>query len=126
MFQKAEIDAVYLVGNNFKSMMASLLVTTRLLPVELPEKQEQIDYIYEQPPGELLARAAAALHRIADLSRHAGIRRRPARGAHDRHGSGQLQRFRRHQLADAEHEPRPAGQYHQRNYRNCERSGGLD
>ena len=55
MFQKAEIDAVYLVGNNFKSMMASLLVTTRLLPVELPEKQEQIDYIFEQPPGELLA-----------------------------------------------------------------------
>jgi F-type H+-transporting ATPase subunit gamma len=55
MFQKAEIDAVYLVGNTFKSMMASLLVTTRLLPVGLPEKQEQVDYIYEQPPGELLA-----------------------------------------------------------------------
>jgi F-type H+-transporting ATPase subunit gamma len=54
MFRKAEIDAVYLVVNNFKSMMASLLVTSRLLPVELPEKQEQIDYIYEQPPGELL------------------------------------------------------------------------
>ena len=55
MFQKAEIDAVYVVGNTFKSMMASNLVTTRLLPVEVPEKQEQIDYIYEQPPGELLA-----------------------------------------------------------------------
>jgi F-type H+-transporting ATPase subunit gamma len=36
-------------------MMASLLVTTRLLPVELPEKPEQIDYIYEQRPAELLA-----------------------------------------------------------------------
>jgi F-type H+-transporting ATPase subunit gamma len=55
LFQKAEIDSVYLIGNNFKSMMASLLVTMRLLPVELPEKQEQIDYIYEQRPGELLA-----------------------------------------------------------------------
>jgi len=55
MFRKAEIDAVYLVVNNFKSLMASLLVTTRLLPVEFPEKQEQVDYIYEQPPGELLA-----------------------------------------------------------------------
>ena len=42
-------------GNNFKSLMSSLLVTSKLLPVELPEKQEQIDYIYEQPPGELLA-----------------------------------------------------------------------
>ena len=54
MFRKAEIDSVYVVGNNFKSLMASLMVTTRLLPVEFPEKQEQIDYIYEQPPGELL------------------------------------------------------------------------
>jgi F-type H+-transporting ATPase subunit gamma len=55
MFRKAEIDSVYLVVNNFKSMMASLLVTTRLLPVEFPAKQEQIDYIYEQPPVKLLA-----------------------------------------------------------------------
>src|SRR3984893_18026800 len=53
-FKKAEIDAVYLAVNNFKSMMASQLVITRLLPVELPENQEQIDYIYEQPPQVLL------------------------------------------------------------------------
>jgi F-type H+-transporting ATPase subunit gamma len=54
MFRKAEVDSVYYVVNNFKSMMASNLVTTQLLPVELPKKQEQIDYIYEQPPGKLL------------------------------------------------------------------------
>ena len=54
-FRKAEIDSVYLVGNNFKSMMASQLVLNRILPIELPEKQEQIDYIYEQPPADLLA-----------------------------------------------------------------------
>jgi F-type H+-transporting ATPase subunit gamma len=53
-FKKGEIDAVYLVVNNFKSMMASKLVVSRILPVEVPEKSEQIDYIYEQPPGELL------------------------------------------------------------------------
>jgi F-type H+-transporting ATPase subunit gamma len=53
-FRQAEIDAVYLVVNNFKSMMASRLVVTRVLPVELPDKQEQIDYIYEQPPAQLL------------------------------------------------------------------------
>jgi F-type H+-transporting ATPase subunit gamma len=53
-FEKAEIDAVYLVVNNFKSMMASRLVVTRVLPLDLPEKQEQIDYIFEQPPEELL------------------------------------------------------------------------
>src|ERR1017187_6841042 len=55
-FKKGEIDAVYMVLNNFKSLMASRLVVSRLLPLEPPEKQEQIDYIYEQPPGVLLAR----------------------------------------------------------------------
>src|SRR5579864_578942 len=53
-YRKAEIDAVYLVVNNFKSMMASRLVVSRVLPVEPPEKQEQIDYIYEQPPAKLI------------------------------------------------------------------------
>ncbi|HLK20822.1 MAG TPA: ATP synthase F1 subunit gamma [Bryobacteraceae bacterium] len=53
-FKKAEIDAVYLVVNNFKSMLASKLVTQQILPVQLPEQREQIDYIYEQPPGQLL------------------------------------------------------------------------
>jgi len=53
-FKKAEIDAVYLVVNNFKSMMASSMVVSHILPVELPEQKEQIDYIYEQPPGVLL------------------------------------------------------------------------
>ena len=53
-FKKHEIDAVYMVLNNFKSMMASRLVVSRLLPLEPPENQEQIDYIYEQHPTQLL------------------------------------------------------------------------
>jgi len=53
-FEKAETDAVYLVVNNFKTMMSSRLVVTRILPLELPEQQEQIDYIYEEPPERLL------------------------------------------------------------------------
>ncbi|HLG95053.1 MAG TPA: ATP synthase F1 subunit gamma [Bryobacteraceae bacterium] len=53
-FEKGETDAVYLVVNNFKSMMSSRLVVTRILPLELPDTQEQIDYIYEQPPEALL------------------------------------------------------------------------
>jgi F-type H+-transporting ATPase subunit gamma len=55
-FKKGEIDAVYIVLNNFKSLMASRLVVSRILPVEPPENQEQIDYIYEQPAGVLLER----------------------------------------------------------------------
>ena len=53
-FRTGEIDAVYLVVNNFKSLMSSRLVVSKLLPVDLPEKHEQIDYIYEQPPHRLL------------------------------------------------------------------------
>jgi F-type H+-transporting ATPase subunit gamma len=56
LYSKAEIDAVYLVVNEFKSVMAPNLVTRKILPVELPEGgDEQIDYIYEQPPRELLS-----------------------------------------------------------------------
>ncbi len=53
-FKNAETDAVYLVVNNFKTLMSSRLVVTRILPVELPEEKEQIDYIYEEPPERLL------------------------------------------------------------------------
>jgi F-type H+-transporting ATPase subunit gamma len=54
-FAKAEIDAVYIAGNQFKNVVAPELKLVRILPVELPEEREHIDYIYEQPPAELLA-----------------------------------------------------------------------
>jgi F-type H+-transporting ATPase subunit gamma len=53
-FKDGEVDAVYMVLNNFKSLMASRLVVSRLLPLEPPKDQEQIDYIYEQSPAQLL------------------------------------------------------------------------
>src|SRR5260370_33317403 len=43
-----------MVLNNFKSLMSSRMVVSKILPVQLPEKQETIDYIYEQPPAVLL------------------------------------------------------------------------
>ena len=112
LFRTAEVDSVHLVVNNFKSMMASQLITTRLLPLEFPEKPEQIDYIYEQPPGELLATLLPRYIEVADLSRRARIRRGPARCAHDRHGSRQFQRNRCHQFADAADEPGAASQHY--------------
>ncbi len=54
LFAKAEVDAVYLFGNEFKSVMASHLSSKRLLPIEVPKTAEPVDYIYEQPPAELL------------------------------------------------------------------------
>jgi F-type H+-transporting ATPase subunit gamma len=54
-YTKAEVDAVYLCVNEFKTAMAPNLVLRRILPVELPESKEVIDYIYEQQPQELLS-----------------------------------------------------------------------
>jgi F-type H+-transporting ATPase subunit gamma len=54
-YSKAEVDAVYLAVNEFKSVMAPNLVLKKILPVELPaEGGEQIDYIWEQSPKEIL------------------------------------------------------------------------
>ncbi|HEY7212118.1 MAG TPA: ATP synthase F1 subunit gamma [Bryobacteraceae bacterium] len=58
-YRKREVDAVYLAGNEFKSAMSPSLGLRKILPVELPEEeknggQQQADYIYEQPPEELL------------------------------------------------------------------------
>jgi len=53
-FKNEEIDAVYLVYNEFKSMMAQKMVVARVLPVELPEQSEPVDFIFEQPPLEML------------------------------------------------------------------------
>ena len=53
-FSSGEADAVYLFVNEFKSVMAPTLSETRLLPIEVPQSQGAVDYIYEQKPEELL------------------------------------------------------------------------
>ncbi len=54
-FENEEIDAVYIIGNEFKSMASQIVDVHRLLPVEVPQSDERIDYIYEEPPEQLLA-----------------------------------------------------------------------
>ncbi len=54
LYRKAEVDAVYIAVNEFKNVMAPNLVLKRILPVEVPQGGEQINYIYEQPPDQLL------------------------------------------------------------------------
>jgi F-type H+-transporting ATPase subunit gamma len=49
-----EIDAVYLLFNEFKSVVAQKLTLSRVLPVEMPQQAAPVDYIYEQPPAEML------------------------------------------------------------------------
>jgi F-type H+-transporting ATPase subunit gamma len=53
-FSKAEIDAVYLFVNEFKSVVAPNVTYWRLLPIEVPKSSAPADYIYEQKPEELL------------------------------------------------------------------------
>jgi F-type H+-transporting ATPase subunit gamma len=63
LYAKEEIDAVYLIFSEFKTVVTANLKVEKLLPVE-PESaaeiagdqpQSQIDYIYEQPVEKLLA-----------------------------------------------------------------------
>jgi len=53
-FTAGEIDAVYLLYNEFKSVMTQRLVVSRILPVELPPEAEAIEFIFEQPPAQML------------------------------------------------------------------------
>ncbi|HXA49352.1 MAG TPA: ATP synthase F1 subunit gamma [Candidatus Acidoferrum sp.] len=55
MFQNEEIDAVYLLFNEFKSVVSQNLTLSRVLPAELPEEATPVDYIYDDPPAEMLA-----------------------------------------------------------------------
>jgi F-type H+-transporting ATPase subunit gamma len=61
-----EIDKVFLIYNEFKSVLSQRVVLEQLLPVsraaeneELDNKSQQpvnlVDYIYEQPPAEMFA-----------------------------------------------------------------------
>ena len=133
-----EIDAAYIVYNEFKSVIQQRLVVEKLLslikigapqiteateptaeekeraaeaalsagieiePADEHEAEEEakkfgtanVDYIYEQPPEELLARPASAIHFCNALPRHDGIGGRRTRRPHDRHGFGDQQRLR--------------------------------
>jgi F-type H+-transporting ATPase subunit gamma len=55
-YEKAETDALYLAVNEFKSAMAPNLVLRRILPIELPKSAEQRDYLFEEPPKDLLSK----------------------------------------------------------------------
>jgi F-type H+-transporting ATPase subunit gamma len=54
-YERAETDAVYLLYNEFKSLISARLTVTRILPVEPAQTVRPPDYIFEQPAIELLA-----------------------------------------------------------------------
>jgi F-type H+-transporting ATPase subunit gamma len=64
LYSKEEIDAVYMIFSEFKNVLAPLLMTEKLLPIEKIEGADEaeeeeaapIDYIYEQPEAQILDR----------------------------------------------------------------------
>jgi F-type H+-transporting ATPase subunit gamma len=54
-FRNEEIDSVYLLYNEFKSVMAQKVTLAQVLPMELPKQSEPVDFIFETPPVEMLA-----------------------------------------------------------------------
>ena len=55
-YREEKIDAVYVVYNEFRSMISQRVVAQRMLPIETPEPKEEvgIDYIYEPEPEAIL------------------------------------------------------------------------
>jgi len=58
-YSNAEVDAAYVVYNEFKSVIQQRVIVEKLLPLsrsELRETEPQRDYIFEQPPQEIFNR----------------------------------------------------------------------
>jgi F-type H+-transporting ATPase subunit gamma len=66
LYVKGEIDAVYIIFSEFKSVLAPNLALEKLLPIEKIEGEgdkkkdgasdSQVGYIYEQPPEQILGK----------------------------------------------------------------------
>jgi F-type H+-transporting ATPase subunit gamma len=55
LYCKHEIDAVYLLYNEFKSVSSQKMMVERVLPVEMPDAAAPVDYLFDTPPAEMLA-----------------------------------------------------------------------
>jgi F-type H+-transporting ATPase subunit gamma len=54
-YADGEVDSVYLIYNEFKNVVSQKITVKQILPVVLPEGAQPVDYIYEQPPLQLLS-----------------------------------------------------------------------
>ncbi|MBM3794869.1 MAG: ATP synthase F1 subunit gamma [Acidobacteria bacterium] len=54
LYSTGDSDAVYLIYNEYKSVVSQKVLVKKLLPIVLPEEAATTDYIYEEPPGQLL------------------------------------------------------------------------
>ena len=70
-YKDGETDAVYIINNDFKSVMSQTLNVLQVLPVDVGQGSDlpagQADYIYEQPPVEMLDRLMPRYVEVAVL-----------------------------------------------------------
>ena len=52
----SRFDAVFIAVNEFKSVMAPNIAINQLLPLEMPDGGNRVEYLYEQSPKELLGK----------------------------------------------------------------------
>ena len=64
-----EIDAVYLIYNEFKSILSQKLTINKILPI-VPARGEVVDYLFDQSPKEILK---ALLPRYVDVQIYQGM-----------------------------------------------------
>ncbi len=124
LYRAEEIDAVWLIYNEFKSVVAQKLVLRQVFPIQFPEQRNGSGLYLRGAAGGNAGGAAAALRGNGILPRVVGVRRRGTCGAYDGDGSGHIERRRHDRKTDAVHEPRAAGEHHERDHRSGQWSGG--
>ena len=150
-FLGPDISSVYLVYNEFRSVISQRVVIEKLLPIPRLNEAEAannaasgkplagrcsdkaadasasaaVDYLFEPDPEQLLELAAAAARGRAGAARAARVIGRRTRGAHAVDGQRDAQREGNGRPVDALHEQGPSGGDHARNYRSGFGSAGY-
>ena len=88
-FSNGEVDSVYILYNEFKSILTQKVTLKPLLPMAVEAGAGPTrDYIFEQPPAEMLGSLLPQLCGAAGARSVAGIGRGRTCRAHDGDGRG--------------------------------------
>ena len=122
-FIEGRVDSVYLIYNEFKSVMQQRVVVEQLLPLPAVESAEaaaapRTDYLYEPSAERIFEVLLKQLVEAQILRALVGIERRVLRRADDRDGRRDAQLGGHDREPDAVHEQDPPGGDHARDHRS--------
>ena len=129
-YAAAKVDAVYLIYNEFKSVIQQRIVAEKLLPIPRADLNEvdaaaRVDYIYEPDPADALRPDPARPRPRAGVACAARVGGGRERRAHDGDGRGHEERHRHDRQPDALHEQGAPGGHHARDHRGGVGSAGA-